>query len=349
MTKRASLLALAVSLMLFGAVSAPAAAEGDYDTQSVDQMTVLYDIHADGSIQVKMDLFFNFNTEPGHGVFFRLPTRSSVEGHAYDVSEVWASSPTGAPAPVRVEPRDGWVVVWIGDPDQGDIAGVQEYVVTYTLRGALAATMASDLDPSVAPADDAHVADEFSWNVVGDPWNIPFDDVTVIVEANTAADRTPLLRGTGGQHGLVHVLEGLQRRRELHPGPPGSLRGPDDRRGLPAGFLRHLAGTSRTRRRARRPTRARPRSASAAEPGGTSSETWWWYAAGGAGLVAARRARHRRARQPPQDAGRRAVGRGPAPGFGWARGARRVEPASVGAIAGPGACAKRASHGMMGP
>ncbi len=103
------------------------------------------------------------------------------------ISNVRASSPTGAPSKTYLTESNGWLEIKIGDKNQGGISGVHEYRLTYTVLGTLNATMASELDPSVAPADDKELFDEFFWNVLGNQWTIPLDNITIIVKGAAGA------------------------------------------------------------------------------------------------------------------------------------------------------------------
>jgi len=190
MKKFGLLLSVVLILAVPSAASARTVAASDYYTRSIDQYTATYDIHADGSTDVTIDFLFNFNTEPGHGPYITYPTRMPYDGkndRFYRFLDIHVSSPSGAPAKVSTENSDGWLSIRIGDENIGNVSGVQEYIVTYTIEGTLNATMASELDSSVAPADDKELFDEFYWNVIGRDWTIPIDNVTIIVKGDVGA------------------------------------------------------------------------------------------------------------------------------------------------------------------
>lgn len=190
MRKLGLLLSVVLILAIPSAASARTVTESDYLTRSIDEYTATYDIHADGSTDVTIDFLFNFNLEPGHGPYVTYPTRmpyDSRNDRFYPISNIHASSPTGAPAKTYVSDSNGWIEIKIGDKNIDGIEGVHEYVLTYTIKGTLNETMASELDSSVAPADDKPILDEFYWNVIGRDWTIPIDNVTIIVKGDAQA------------------------------------------------------------------------------------------------------------------------------------------------------------------
>ena len=92
-----------------------------------------YDLQPDGSARVTLDFDFDFGDDPGHGPYFTFPTHQGYDdtyNRVYDYSDMSASSSTGAPANVYLEDGEYWLVVKVGDADQGNISGKQ----TYTLK-----------------------------------------------------------------------------------------------------------------------------------------------------------------------------------------------------------------------
>jgi hypothetical protein len=205
MKKIALLLAAAVVLLVPGAASAQTLHASDYSSRSIDTYTATYDIQKDGSANVTIDFLFNFNNQPGHGPFVTYVTREpydSKNDRFYRFSNIRVTSPSGAPTAVQTSsPGEGQLEIWIGDSSMGNVSGVQEYVLTYTLKGTLNATMASGLDPSVAPANDTQAYDEFYWNALGLQWQIPIDDITVNVKGDVAATKVACFVGGYGATG----------------------------------------------------------------------------------------------------------------------------------------------------
>ncbi len=84
-----------------------------------------------------VDFDFDFGDDPGHGPYFTFPTHQGYDdtyNRVYDYTDITASSSTGAPANVYLEDGDYWLVVRIGDENQGNISGKQTYVLTYTVH-----------------------------------------------------------------------------------------------------------------------------------------------------------------------------------------------------------------------
>jgi uncharacterized membrane protein YgcG len=201
MKKLGLLLSVILILAVPSAASARTLATSDYYSRSIDKYTATYDIHADGSTDVTIDFLFNFNTEPGHGPYITYPTRMPYDDkndRFYGFSNIEVSSPSGAPANLYADNSGGWLTIRVGDENIGDVSGVKEYILTYTITGTLNETMASELDSTVAPADDKAVFDEFYWNVIGSDWTIPIDDVTIIVKGDVGATDLRCYSGSFG-------------------------------------------------------------------------------------------------------------------------------------------------------
>ncbi len=172
-----------------------------YDTRSFDRYTATYDIHADGSIDVTIDVVFNFNQEPGHGIFLTyrtLGTYDDANNRVWDYTDITATSPSGAPADVTTTFEDDLVQILIGDVNVDDVSGLEEYVVTYTLSGALDDVWASELDSSIAPEDDYIEYDELFWNAIGTGWEIPIDHATIIVKGDAGVEQAVCFAGAVG-------------------------------------------------------------------------------------------------------------------------------------------------------
>ncbi|HEY0188302.1 MAG TPA: DUF2207 domain-containing protein [Cellulomonas sp.] len=175
LVRRAGVVALlgAVAALLAGPAAAVPATTGDLtDGQEITRYDVDVELGADGVATVSIDLDLDFGDDPGHGPYLVLPTRQEVDAdhdRLYEISDVTASSPSGAPADLDVEQQSSALVLKIGDEDVDDVSGTQTYRVTYTVDG------------WVNPASQDHSGDELYWNVIGDAWEIPLSDVTVTV------------------------------------------------------------------------------------------------------------------------------------------------------------------------
>jgi len=141
-----------------------------------------YDLQPDGSAKVSLTIDFDFGNDPGHGPYFTFPTRQGYDdtyNRVYEITDLTASSSTGAPAKIYTEDGDYWLVVRVGDENIGDVSGVQTYEISYTVSHVM-----NSVTDAVPPGEtDPIDADEFYWNAVGDGWDIPISNVAVTVTA----------------------------------------------------------------------------------------------------------------------------------------------------------------------
>lgn len=131
-----------------------------------------YDLASDGSVGVTETLVWQFGPGEHHGIKRNITVRQGVSTppgkyRAYEMSDVSASSPSGANADVYVSELGADNVIRIGSPTE-PFSGEQQqtYVVKYRL---------------------AHVANGFPdhaelyWNVTGGGFDLPLDSVKVTV------------------------------------------------------------------------------------------------------------------------------------------------------------------------
>ena len=157
---------------------APAAAHAAADGgRSVERWDATYELQEDGSARVTVEIDFDFGNDPGHGPYWTLPVRQGYDDtydRLYEVTDVSASSPTGAPANVYLDEGRNYVAVRVGDESIDDVSGVQTYVLEYTVHDVMNETTADETDSGEA-------GDEFYWNAIGDGWETPIADATVTV------------------------------------------------------------------------------------------------------------------------------------------------------------------------
>ncbi|WP_159622738.1 DUF2207 domain-containing protein [Ruania rhizosphaerae] len=164
--------AVIAALALLGS---PTAAQADAeDAWSIEQYHVNAEVHPEGTIDVTIDMTFDFADEAGHGPFLTLVERQEIpdDPDHYRVLEytgITASSNSGAPADVHTESDDGGLIVYVGDEDQ-EVSGAQQYTISYTVAG---------VPNSGAGADGE---DEIFWNVIGSAWEVPMSDVLVEID-----------------------------------------------------------------------------------------------------------------------------------------------------------------------
>ncbi len=134
-------------------------------------------LDADGSAQVRLEIDFDFGNDPGHGPYLLLPIRREYNDdydRLYSISNISASSPTGAPAALTAIAGRDFIEVKVGEAKIDDVSGVQTYVINYTVDRVMNETTAAE-------TYDGAAGDEFYWNAVGDQWIIPISDATVTV------------------------------------------------------------------------------------------------------------------------------------------------------------------------
>ena len=156
-----------------------------------------YDLQPDGSARVTLDFDFDFGDDPGHGPYFTFPTHQGYDetyNRVYDYSDMSASSSTGAPANVYLEDGEYWLVVKIGDADQGNISGKQTYTLTFTVHHVM-----NGVTDAVVPGETTAMdADEFYWNAIGDAFDIPISNITVTVTSHVDAVAAQCFAGATG-------------------------------------------------------------------------------------------------------------------------------------------------------
>lgn len=169
----------AVGLMVgLGVVNVQAAeAAQAVGGERILSFTADYNLASDGSMDVTETLVWQFGPGEHHGIKRNVTVRQGVSSppdkyRVYEMSDVGASSPTGANAEVFVSELGADNVIRIGSPTE-PFEGEQQqtYVVKYRL---------------------AHVANGFPdhaelfWNVTGARFEIPMDSVKVTVRGPAA-------------------------------------------------------------------------------------------------------------------------------------------------------------------
>lgn len=201
LTRHRSLLIAVLSAMAAAVGLGPAATAStgdDYPGREVTRWDATYELAADGSVAVTTEIDFDFGNDPGHGVIFTFPTTQGIEDsdleRVWDIGDVAASSPTGAPAGIATESEGDTLYVRIGDEDIDDVSGVQTYVLTYTVQHVMNETTAGETDEGLA-------GDEFSWNAIGQGWETPVSNIAVTVVSPVAATAATCFAGPVGSTG----------------------------------------------------------------------------------------------------------------------------------------------------
>ncbi len=168
------LLAFLAALGLTLGLSSAAQAAGG---ERILSFSADYDLASDGSVGVTETIVWQFGPGEHHGIKRNITVRQGVSTPSgkfrmYEMSDVAASSPTGANAEVSVSELGADNVIRIGSPNEPfEGAQRQTYVVKYRL---------------------AHVANGFPdhaelyWNVTGGGFDLPLDSVKATVHGPAA-------------------------------------------------------------------------------------------------------------------------------------------------------------------
>ncbi|MDN5725871.1 MAG: DUF2207 domain-containing protein, partial [Propionibacteriales bacterium] len=184
--RRLLLVLLSTVLLLLGGGLATANAE----TPASHRIT-RYDVVAkaaeDGTINVKINFDFDFSSDPARGPYVTLPQRQRIPDdpknwRMLSISDISASSPSGAPSDVSTEINNGALAIKIGDPNTM-IQGQQTYELSYTISGIV--------NPKVASSN----LDEINWNIIGSQWEVPISNASVTLEGPAAVERPACFTG----------------------------------------------------------------------------------------------------------------------------------------------------------
>jgi len=173
-------------------VLAPAVAtadDGTAATRSIPHYAETVVLDGDGTAHVTVDLAFDFAGEPGHGPYLTVPERESTDDgrtRVYEVSNVEASSPSGAPADVDATDDGEAMTIRVGDPDIGDVDGVQTYRISYDVSGLI--------NPDATTGD----GDQLYWDAIGPDWEVPLADVSIDVAGPVDVERVECFAGAAG-------------------------------------------------------------------------------------------------------------------------------------------------------
>lgn len=138
--------------------------------EAISSYQIDYDIRADGVVHVTEAFRYRFSGSDRHGVERLIDTRGPADGshqRLYTISEVTATSDTGAPSDVDVTSGGDQARIRIGDPER-TVSGEQQYTLRYNLEGVL---------------NSVDGRGELYWDAAGPDWTVPINDLTVTVTA----------------------------------------------------------------------------------------------------------------------------------------------------------------------
>ncbi len=144
-------------------------------------------IEQQGSVLVRETIRVDFGSLEKHGIYRDVPIayRGDSGNTIYtDVSEVDVMQ-DGVPAEVSVTHTDANMRIRIGDPDR-TISGAHEYAISYRVAGVLR---------------NAGAVDELYWNVTGNEWEAPIEEVEAIVRVPATILQTACYSGAQGATG----------------------------------------------------------------------------------------------------------------------------------------------------
>lgn len=179
-----------LTLVLVAVVGLPATAYADDGDHAITRYDVTADAAQNGSIRVTLDFDFDFGKDRAHGPYVTLPLLQEIEGdpdhyRSFDVTDITASSSTGAPAGVDTEKDGRALAIKVGDEDV-EVEGVQSYLLAYTITGVVS--------PDVAASGQ----DEIFWNIIGAQWEVPLNDISVTLTGPATVARTACFVGEVG-------------------------------------------------------------------------------------------------------------------------------------------------------
>ncbi len=163
------------------------AAEGIHDYR------VDLSVEANGTLDVREQIVYDFGSDPHHGIFRDVPTTLRYDDR-YDrvfplrVSQVQVGERSGDgwamhDVPWTVEDQTGGQTeIKIGDPD-ATIVGEHLYDIAYTIEGAL----------NAFPDHD-----ELYWNAVGDAWPVLIERAVVTVHSPAPIEQVACFHGAEG-------------------------------------------------------------------------------------------------------------------------------------------------------
>jgi len=168
----------------FGVALSASAAE------RIEQFTTDLTLQADGSVLVSEEIVYDFGSDQRHGIFRELSTDHNQAASAwyknrfvsYDVILVERN---GVAEPFT-QTGSSLINLRIGDPNK-TITGTQTYTLSYVIQGA--ASQSTD------------GSTELYWNVTGDSWTVPMNQVVVTLRAGAGVqllDQAACYVGTPG-------------------------------------------------------------------------------------------------------------------------------------------------------
>lgn len=193
------------ALALWAGVLAPAPAAADANEDVVRSLAIEAELDPAGSMHVTETYEWDFGDREALGFDREILQRMDWEPDSsmvrlLEISGIEVSSPSGAPAEVWVEGDGHYLELAIGAPDGSEEtrSGVQTYVLSYTIHGALNAIRDQEGIPD---------QDELYWDATGHESSVAIEEVTVSVTGPVEATAAACFRGPVGEDEECSGLE----------------------------------------------------------------------------------------------------------------------------------------------
>jgi uncharacterized membrane protein YgcG len=156
------------------------------DIERIDEFTIDLSISASGEVQIVETIRYDFGNLEKHGMFREIPVRDKLDSGDYWVHPIEVNSVTRDGTTEKFsESQDGyWKSLMIGDPNVF-VSGVHTYKIQYTVTGALFPLGEKEITNNpVLKAGDI----SFYWDVIGDSWQVPIEQVVVNINLPSTDD-----------------------------------------------------------------------------------------------------------------------------------------------------------------
>lgn len=165
-------LILGIAIMLSGVLGW---VNGALASEKIDRFFTDIQIHENGRIDVTENINYDFGSEKRHGIYREFPYKYKARGGNYslDITDISVASEAGYQYQAQVSKEGRNLKIRIGDPDKY-VTGRQTYVIKYSVMGAI---------------NFFEEHDELYWNVTGDEWEVPMQNVIVNVMLPQAPKR----------------------------------------------------------------------------------------------------------------------------------------------------------------
>jgi hypothetical protein len=153
--------------------SGGALAAGD---ERIRQYDVEFTIRPDGQSTVAETIEYDFGPNQKHGITRDIPNREEArdgQDRIWGIEDIKVSSPSGAPADLKIDDEDDEIHLRVGDEDK-TVTGRQTYKITYVVTAGL-------------NAFGDH--DELYWDAIGTEWTVPVERAKVTVHTPGGINR----------------------------------------------------------------------------------------------------------------------------------------------------------------